>query len=490
MKKSLVLIISLLLFGMAAFPVSAAVPYDSYTYSTQSGTMEAVHCPTPYYPAFTIDKNSIGVPLSSPNAMCFDKEGNLYIADTDGNKIVVLDKDYKLKKVIEEFETEDGLGDFLSAPEGVFVADNMDIYICDTGNLRILVLDQEYKLKRTYQDIVPVGGNVQSADEYQFAPTKVIADESGNMFILVKNEYQGIVQVDQEGHFISFLGSNKVTYNPIEKLWKKIMTKEQKAQMQDFLPVEYSNLSFDEEGLINTVAKSAETSPIKKLNLSGKDVLIRNGYVNVTGDFFADPQKERSQFVDIVSDENGTIYALDAYKGRIFVYDTEGFLYYVFGSIGQGLGSFLNPTDIELRGSDILVADRGNPRITVFKRTKYAELISDAAKLYNEGRFDESIAQWNEVIKLNSNFELAYAQIGKVMVRKNEFEKAMEYFEMGNYRGDTITKSTGYNKAFAEYRRETASKWLPIFVISLVVLFVVIKLARYLIRRKKNEREN
>lgn len=87
-------------------------------------------------------------------------------------------------------------------------------------------------------------------------------------------------------------------------------------------------------------------------------------------------------------------------------------------------------------------------------------MISEADEAYNTGRYDESVDIWNEVIKQNSNFELAYTQIGKVYLRRGQYKQAMDYFELGNFRGDKITNTTGYNKAFSEFRRETAAKWL------------------------------
>lgn len=142
----------------------------------------------------------------------------------------------------------------------------------------------------------------------------------------------------------------------------------------------------------------------------------------------------------------------------------------MFGGIGTQLGTFATPSAIEVNGTDVLVADQGNPRITVFRRTAYAQMISEADEAYNTGRYDESVDIWNEVIKQNSNFELAYTQIGKVYLRRGQYKQAMDYFELGNFRGDKITNTTGYNKAFSEFRRETAAKWLGPAVITVVAL--------------------
>lgn len=486
MKKLLAIIISVWMGICCALPCMAFVPYDSYTYSTQTGETVAQYCPTPYYPAFTIDKSTIGVPLVTPTCMCFDKEGNLYITDSSTNRLLVLDQNYQLKANIDMLEDEQGNFEFFGGPEGVFVTDNGDIYVCDTKQKRILVLNQSYQLIRIYEGIRPINDN--EGEEYMFLPTRIVVDSSGNMYVLVQNEYQGIMQIDSEGNFISFVGSNKVVYDPITKLWKNIMSKEQQAQLEQFLPVEYTNLSQDNEGLIYTVSKADNSDPIKRLNLSGKDVLIRNGYIDVCGDVApagTDSDTPVSLFVDIASDDKGLVYALDSNQGRIFVYNTEGFLFYVFGGIGTQLGTFATPSAIEVNGTDVLVADQGNPRITVFRRTEYAQLISEADETYNTGQYDRSIELWNRVIEYNSNFELAYTQIGKVYLRRGQYKQAMEYFELGNFRGDTVTKTTGYNKAFSEFRRETAAKWLGPAVIIVVILLIAWQGFRFWRKKKK-----
>ena len=485
MKKLMVTLLCLVVLVIGTPAGFAYAPYESYTYSTQTGKAVAQYCPTPYYPAFSIDKTSIGVPLVTPTCMCFDKDGNLYITDSSTNRLLVLDKDYKLKANIDTIEDDQGNFDFFGGPEGIFVTDEGEIYICDTKQKRILVLDKDYRLVRKYEGIKPIN---TTEEEYMFLPTRIVVDASKNMYVLIQNEYQGIMQIDNEGRFISFVGGNKVTYDPITKLWKKLMSKEQREQLDQFLPVEYTNLSQDSEGLIYTVSKADNSDPIKRLNLSGKDVLIRNGYTDVIGDVIAPTGKQgeilNSLFVDIVSDENGLIYALDANRGRVFVYNNEGFLFYVFGGIGTQLGTFSTPSAIEVNGTDILVADQGNPRITVFRRTEYASLISKADEAYNTGLYDESVRTWNQVIERNSNFELAYAQIGKVYLRRNQYEDAMRYFELGNFRGDKITNTTGYNKAFSEYRRQTAAKWLGPIVITIVVIALGVWVFR-LIKKKK-----
>lgn len=487
-KKLFSCLFVLLLAVVASAPVFAAVPYDCYTYSTSTGAVTAEYSPVSYTPERYLDRSNLGTPLLQPKDMCFDRNGNLYIVDAAANCVLVLDAEYKLVKKLDSFEDADGLMDFFAAPEGIFVAGTGDIYVADTAQKRIVILDAEFKCKKIIRDVVPI--NAQ-AEDYVFLPIKVGADSSGNIYVISRNENSGILQLDSEGKFISFVGSNKVTVNPVIKVWKKLMSKEQRDKLEQFVPIEYTNMAFDSDGFIYAVSKSIDTStPIKRLNLAGKDVLIRNGYVDIVGDIKREGADETefktSLFTDIVPGSNGLYYALDSARGRIFVYNSEGFLFYAFGSLGSQLGTFMAPTAIEAKGSDILVADEAGGRITIFKRTAYGDLIDAADRYYSMGEYEESVKTWQEVIHLNSNFELAYAQIGKVFLRQNRYSEAMEYFELGNYRGDKVTLTSGYNKAFTEYRRVVASRFLGPTVIAIVAIAVGCSLYKRLHRRKRH----
>lgn len=435
----------------------AVVPYDSYTYSTRTGEAKAEYCPTPYVPECIIDSSVIGTDLLKPSDMCFDNEGNLYIADSQKNAVIILDGDYRLKKVITAFAKGSEDFDSFGQPEGIFVTDDHMIYICDTQKRRVVVLDGEYNYVKEYADI-------QSdvlGEDFIFMPVKIAVDRSKNFYVVSRNEYSGIMQFDSDGNFISFIGSNKVIYNLIDKMWKKIMTKEQRNKLSNFIPIEYTNISMDSEGFIYAVSKSSTLStPIKRLNLSGGDVLVREGYVSVVGDISSEADETASLFCDIVSDENGVYYALDQSKGRIFVYNSEGYLYYVFGGLGTQIGTFTVPSAIEVKNDKILVLDASNPRITVFKRSHFANLVVNGDQAYRKGKYDECVELWSEVIKQNANYELAYVQIAKVLLRENKYEQAMEYFKLGNYRGNKVTGTGGYNKAFTEYRKEQVQKHL------------------------------
>lgn len=68
----------------------------------------------------------------------------------------------------------------------------------------------------------------------------------------------------------------------------------------------------------------------------------------------------------LLYDCKGNIYLLDSGNHRILVFDQNGIFVKKMGSVGQGPGELLNPSDFELIGDSLLVvADDGNNRIQI-----------------------------------------------------------------------------------------------------------------------------
>ncbi|HOB09989.1 MAG TPA: gluconolactonase, partial [Limnochordia bacterium] len=113
-----------------------------------------------------------------------------------------------------------------------------------------------------------------------------------------------------------------------------------------------------------------------------------------------------SQLVDIIGRDNDVYSVLDQRRGRVFTYDRDGNLLYVFGGTGQGEGLFVNPAALEELGSgNMVVLDASNNSITVFAPTEYAVMIHAALDHYERGRYDQAAEMWQQVIRLNANYE-------------------------------------------------------------------------------------
>lgn len=456
-----------LLACSTALMLCAFTPYESYTYSTATGKEEYVYSPAPFIADSFMDGNTMGTELGRPSDFAFDSEGRMYLIDSSLNKLVILDAGGKLEREITGFD-HDGQPDTFSGPRGFYLTEDGRLYICDTDNQRVVVLDNTGALQKIYT----CPDSPLLAENYEFKPSKIGVDVSGTMYIVNTNEYSGLMKLTADGTFVGFIGSNKAVVNPVLRIWKSLMSETQQEQLVSFVPIEYENIAMDDYGFLYAVsASTSETTPVKRLNLSGVDILIRSGYVDVAGDVLYQ-EGQGSVLVDVCPSENGDYYVLDSNQCRIFAYNQEGYLLYAFGGRGTQIGTFTNPAALEYQNGKLYVLDEVAATVTVFEKTAYAENITQAGDAYYKGEYEKSAALWNDVLKINAFFELAYLQLGKISLRSGDYEEAMRCFKLGNYRGDTITYMTGYNKAFTEYRKKLMSRYLGVMVIGGAVLVI------------------
>lgn len=490
-KTGCIFIVGLTLFAHAiSSSATSIIPYTSYTYSIAGGSVQAIPCPAPFLPTENINGSIIGTDLASPQDMVIDASGDIYLVDAGTNQILVMDSSFKLKNLFgPKIMMPDGKESALKGPSGIAITKNGDIYIADTENARIVVLSSKGKVVKVLDaPVVDTFGQ-----NYKYTPIKLAVDTTNRIYVVSRTDNMGIIELDSEGGFVGYIGSNKAIVDPIELLWKKLFySKEQNEKSIQAIPVEYSNLSLDDRGFIYAVSSAKlESTPIKRLNPSGKDVLRREGVTKtVEGDLVL-KSADASVMVDIVGAGNEVFYTLDKAKGRVFCYNSDGYLLFVFGALGNQFGCFKTPVAIEYANEKLYVLDSSLKSITVFETTPYSKAIIRGDLQYYNGQYEESVSSWEEVLKYNSNFELAYAQIGRVLLRQGNYSKAMEYFELGNMRGGQVLQDSGYNKALAEYRKQVLQNNLGmILTIAAVITAIIISLSIFLKKRKKSMMAN
>ncbi len=260
--------------------VMAAPPYKSYTYTTVVGYTWTAPSPVPYIPVKVIDSRTLGAELKQPEDI-FLKDGVFYITDAGNNSIIIATVEWKLIRVIKGFLNGDVTETF-NKPNGCFVTDKGNIYVADTDNSRIVELTNEGTLVRILKQ--PVSDVFK--DDFKYFPRKIVVDSANRIFVVARGVYDGIMELDFDGEFFGFIGSNKVTFSAADLFWKQLYTKEQRDKMIQFIPIEYTNFCLDDSGFMYAVtATDANNTPIKKLNPTGKDVLRRSGLVSkINGD--------------------------------------------------------------------------------------------------------------------------------------------------------------------------------------------------------------
>lgn len=437
-------------------PVSGfVVPYTSYTYDYWGQPVPAPHA---YLPVSIIRGSDLGAgSLRNPGDLHVSASGHVYIADTGNNRVLVLDPEWRLVRVIAEFEHAGGT-DRLNAPRGVYVTADESLYVADTGNARIVQFDAEGRLVRT---IGPPESDVPGIlpANFNYRPLKVGVDRHGRIYVISQDLFEGLITFSQDGRFRGFVGAPRVTPNFWDYLWSRLATREQRAQLQAFLPTEYSNFDLDPEGFIyatvidrDQTAAGARSDRVKLLNPKGEDLLRRIGFQPPIGDVqFPDQwsnatQRGSSVLTDVTVQELGVYSVLDSNRGRVFTYDSNGNLLHVFGYRGADQGQVTQPVALARKGNDMLVLDAQQGAIILFEPTEYALLIMAAMHAYHRGQYQETEALWRRVLELNANYDLAYTGIGRSLLRRGEYAEAMRYFRLGNNRRD-------YSEAFSLYRR-------------------------------------
>lgn len=468
-------------------PVTVQAAKTNYTYTYDYWGIDR-EAPDAYQATDFITGDKLGIgDFKEPKGM-FTKGNRIYVCDSGNNRIVILERVDNQVLFVDQFSdfTVDTSVDTLSGPSDIYVTDNGEMYICDTDNQRVIELSSERKLIKEL--VRPIDETVDQ--EGDFLPQKVVVDASGRVLVLVKNYNKGFIQYKPNGDFAGFIGANEVKFNMVDYMWKLVSTKEQRARMIQFVPTEYNNLSLDKDGFIyctTSVFKEPEllsdqAKPIRKLNAMGTDILIKNGEYPPIGDISwgnAAGISGASKLIDVTAMENDTYYAVDQTRGRIFGYDSQGNLLYAFGSVGDKLGYFLYPTAINNMGYDLLVLDAKTTGITILTFTEFGKLINDALLEYKKGNYDISAQYWEQVLVQDGNYDLAYIGIGRSLFRQGEYKEAMKYFKLK-------LDDDNYSKAFQMYRKEWIEKhigWIMAVFFALLIIPGFIKF----IKRIKRE---
>ena len=481
MRRILILCFCALLLVSLCVPALATDPYQGYSYSSNDeGTLD-VAAPQAFLPEAVYSAQRLGVPLSSPEDLLFDSEGNLYICDAGSNAIYVFSETMELIKTIDSFQNQ-GKSDTFSSPYGIFLTASGLLYVADYGNGRIVAIDEAGNAVLTVEN--PKADLL--GDNFLFQPMKVLVDNTNRLFVLSKNINEGIMQFTEDGSFLGFYGANAVSANFIDRIWKEIMTEEQTGKLTQFVPIEYTNMSLDHKGFIYAVTKASDVSdPIRRLNLFGGDVLVRtpiDGSEKVRGDV-SYPMGQvtgitgPSRFVDVTADDLGNYYALDDKRGRVFAYDEEGNLLFVFGAMNSGqTGSFASPSAIAYRDHKIYALDRGNDELIVFEMTEYARLVEQAMEQYVLQEYQQSLDLWEQIIKRNNNCDLAYYKAGYCLYRLKEYPKAMEYFKL-------VNAKKAYSDAMAKQAQIELNQNFELYVAALAGAAVIIAGAVIVVKR-------
>ena len=130
MQKIVTFVLIVLLLCTMPMGVLAADPYEGYSYTTTDEGTLAVAAPQAYLPAAVYGSRDLGVTLSGPEDLLFDKDGNLYICDAKQNAVFVFSPQMQLIKTIDTFQNNEQ-EDHFSSPYGIYLTEEGNLYVAD-----------------------------------------------------------------------------------------------------------------------------------------------------------------------------------------------------------------------------------------------------------------------------------------------------------------------------------------------------------------------
>jgi tetratricopeptide (TPR) repeat protein len=446
----------LMMFMLMILPVSVSSTRYNYSYYGR-----VIHSAPGMTFATSFNAQTLGISLTSPEDFEI-YDGLIYMVDSNENKLVVIDNNFNLvaqytsfgltQAYIDKLESQElPLNPVtLKSPFGIDVKQS-GIYIADTGNNRIVKLNFDFEVVNTFGTL-----DDPTFSELAFEPLKITVDPTERMYVVARNVYEGIIEINFDGAFNRFTGVNPIKMTPIEIFRRSLMTDAQLAQLKLYLPTEYTNVSINDRNFIYSTSKPSSNNAenmIQLINPKGVDVIKRNGYHPPMGDvhFMIGANNYvitgPSMLVDIAATNHGIYTVLDQRRSRLFTYDGEGNLLYINGDEGAQSDRFSDGVAIGYLEDDLLVLDRKSRTMIVYRLTEFGNAVNTAIMYHAEGEFDLAAQVWEEVIKLNTNYEIAYNGIGKFLLREGRFKEAMDYFKLGH-------DHYYYSKAFRGYRNE------------------------------------
>lgn len=405
--------------------------------------------------AYLPDKTVTELGLSAPEDLFIDENNMLYIADTGNRRIVKYD--ITGGKVAAELTSSE-----FTAPRGVFVTADGDIYVADSGAKAVLIFGADFELKNKLErPDAPIFADTN------YEPKRVAVDGGGNVYLIGEGVYNGVIQLAKTGEFLGYFAVNDADLTFAQRLQQLIFTRAQLANLVDINPTVFANVFVDRSGIVYTATSGTNKNGMKKHSTNGGNMFKSNVWSYDT-------------LTDLYVDDSGLIYTCSS-EGYINIYSKNGEEIFSFGSYVttvdiSGLFTSLPSIAVDVDGN-IWAVDGSKGYLQSFQPTEYAQMVYTAMDLYEEGRYEEAMEKWNQVLKLNQMSILAHNGVGKAYLHAEDYEASLEHFKVAN-------NKDFYSQSFWEVRNKWLQKWLGPILIIVVVLLVIKKIVGIIDRKK------
>ncbi|MBU4266544.1 MAG: SMP-30/gluconolactonase/LRE family protein, partial [Candidatus Altiarchaeales archaeon] len=119
--------------------------------------------------------------FEAPKSIEVDAEGTVYVADTDEDRIQIIDSDFEAPSF--NFSGSDSVDGELNAPEGIAIDSSGNIYVADTGNNKIRIFDPNGVQLRSF-------GSFGSGQKEFNEPSGIEVDDEGRIFVADRGNHR------------------------------------------------------------------------------------------------------------------------------------------------------------------------------------------------------------------------------------------------------------------------------------------------------------
>jgi|GEM_PF-1612184 len=280
--------------------------------------------------------------LDHPLGIAVDKDGNVYVADSDNHRIQKFSNELTF---ISEFGTLGQSDGQFNLPAAIAISADGKIYVADLGNNRIQEFSVNGSFLRWY-------GLDQLGESSWKAPGSGLSGRTG----ILPGQFK-----EPSGLFVALDGFLYVSDTDNGRL--------QKISLQDGTAVVIGEQGRGDGQFMEPVSMFVQDTAIYVADADNSRIQIVDSAGSYKKKIVPETDSLNTFFTRLaVNRAKELVYALDREDGSIAVFDLFGTFIGRIGARGSGHGQLLNPSGlfVDNNTNNILVADTGNARISVF----------------------------------------------------------------------------------------------------------------------------
>jgi hypothetical protein len=264
--------------------------------------------------------------FNAPRGIAIDRSGNVFVADTNNDRIQKLTPNGQLITKWGSHGSENGQ---FWGPSAIAIDSGGYVYVADTYNSRIQKFTSNGEFVKSW------GGFGRGDGEFMF-PGGIALDASGNLYVADSGDCR-IQKFTSDGQFVTKWGS----YG---------------SEDGQFVWLAGLAIGVAIDGRGDVYVADTYNDRVQKFTSNGQFISKWGRSGDGDGEF--------SMPKGIATDASGNVYVADAFNGRIQKFTGSGEFIMKWGNLGRGDGEFLLPAAIAISsGGNIYVADLSGGRI-------------------------------------------------------------------------------------------------------------------------------